>query len=656
MFKRVLVANRGEIACRVARTCRLLGVDYVAVYTDADAASPHLSGAMAAVRIGSGPATQSYLDGQRIIQAALETGCDAIHPGYGFLSENSAFANAVIGKGLNFIGPGPETIAVLGDKARAKALMATAGVPVVPGSEGASDDPEAVEAMVRSVGLPALLKPSAGGGGKGMQVLRDHGGLSDAIASAIRLARSSFGDGRLIVERYVEQPRHIEVQVFGDAQGNVVHLFERECSLQRRHQKVVEEAPAVGLPPDVRQRMLEAAVRGARSVGYINAGTFEFILGQDFQFYFLEVNTRLQVEHPVTEGVTGLDLVEWQMRVASGEPLPLSQDEISCEGHSIECRVYAEDPSRGFQPSPGKAAAIVWPKDTRVEAGLAEGGEVPPYYDPMVAKLITKGATRDEALSAMREALKQTIVLGLTTNIGYLARVLADPGVLKGAIHTRYLDEHADQFAARPDSASVASCVAAIAAHMNLSHSPWAAGSPWGPLDRAYLDPYAPLGRLHIWLEGLPVSCAFKSIKRQGVTVAICDESRDVSIDPVVGGIKSGRVGDALWHAMSQEGLWDLQVDGDRFTAQFAPQRTDEDGSSRPSATAPMSGIVAALPVRIGQRVEAGEVLAIIEAMKMEHCLIAQLPGTVRAVPFAIGDSVKTGDLIVDVDADEPAN
>lgn len=652
MLRRVLIANRGEIACRIARTCRRLGIGYVAVYTDADASSPHLSGAVAAVRIGAGPAASSYLDARRLVEVALETSCDAVHPGYGFLSENHAFAAAVIEAGLRFVGPEPETIAALGDKARAKALMAAAGVPIVPGGTDASEDPAAVEAMVRSVGLPALLKPSAGGGGKGMQVLRDLAGLSEAVASAIRLARSSFGDGRLIVERYVERPRHVEVQVFGDTHGDVVHLFERECSLQRRHQKVVEEAPAPGLPPEVRRRLLEAAVRGARNVGYVNAGTFEFILGEDLEFYFLEVNTRLQVEHPVTETVTGLDLVEWQLRVAAGESLPLTQDEIRCEGHAVECRIYAEDPSRDFQPSPGRAAAVVWPQGVRVEAGLVQGGEVPPFYDPMVAKLIAGGHDREAALRTMGEALDRTVLLGLTTNIGYLARVLADPDVRAGRTHTRYLDEHADRFAVRTGEAVAACCAAVLALPSPASGSPWAPGSATGPADRVHLDPEAPWGRLQIWLDDSPVSCALRQVEHGRLQADIAGQQCEVegsAADAVAG----GRCGDGSWHAIRRGETWELQVHGDRFSAQFAHQRSHgEDGSAQGSA-APMSGTVAALPVRIGQQVVAGDVLAVVEAMKMEHRIVAQGVGVVRAIAFAVGDTVRAGEPIVDIEPSE---
>lgn len=653
MFKRILIANRGEIACRVARTCRALGVEYVAIHTDADVSSPHLLGAAATVRIGTGPAAQSYLDGARVIAAALETHCDAVHPGYGFLSENSAFAEAVAQAGLVFIGPRPETIAALGDKARAKALMDQAGVPVVPGGGDASDELETVVAMVRAVGLPALLKPSAGGGGKGMHVVADFSGLHEAVASAIRVARSSFGDGRLIVERYIEQPRHVEVQVFGDSLGNVVHLFERECSLQRRHQKVVEEAPAPLLPEAVRQCLVDAAVRGARSLGYLNAGTFEFILGKDHQFYFLEVNTRLQVEHPVTECVTGLDLVEWQLRVAAGEPLPLPQEQIHCQGHAVECRLYAEDPAREFRPAPGRVATVRWPSGVRVEAGIVSGGVVPPFYDPMVAKLVTHADTRERALEHMREALEGTVLLGLTTNIGYLRRVLLDPCVGTGQVHTRYLDEHMARLTARDDVRLAAVCAAAVELARSEAGTGWSALEP---VDRAVLEPQAPLGRTPVWLDGALHACAWQARTPGGWRAELEGDSWEVRTQRAADGGWVGQIGSTAWAAVARDGLWELQVRGERFSAEPAHGRSFDSEGAAGLAVAPMSGTVSALPVHVGQRVEEGEVVAVVEAMKMEHSVTTRHAGTVRAIGFAVGDSVKEGELIVDVAAEEVAS
>ncbi|NBH01795.1 biotin carboxylase N-terminal domain-containing protein, partial [Amycolatopsis sp. SID8362] len=472
MPKRVLIANRGEIARRIARTCRRLGVDHVAVYSEADAGADHLAGAVETVHIGPPAARESYLDLDAVIDAALRTDCDAVHPGYGFLSENPEFAARVTEAGLVYIGPAAATIEAMGDKARARALMAAAGVPVLPGSEHATESADVLLADARRIGYPVILKPVAGGGGKGMRVVRTEAELPEAVEEAVRLGRAGFGDGRLLAERYVAAPRHIEVQVFGDHHGNVVHLFERECSLQRRHQKIVEEAPAPHLPPTTRHALLDAAVRGATALGYVGAGTFEFILDGDGRFFFLEVNTRLQVEHPVTEEITGLDLVEWQLRVADGEPLPLPQWRIGATGHAIECRVYAEDPGHGFRPAPGHAEVVRWPADVRVEAAFDESGAVPGFYDPMVAKLIAAGPDRGAALARLRAAIDETTLIGLTTNLGFLAELLDEPRVVEGRVDTHLVDA----FTARPEphfrDAQALACAAAMAV-------PAAAASPW---------------------------------------------------------------------------------------------------------------------------------------------------------------------------------
>lgn len=649
MFRRILIANRGEIACRIARTCRAMGVEYVAIYTDADAGALHLEGAAASVRIGAGPAAQSYLDGALIIRTACETGCDAVHPGYGFLSENSDFAAKVTAAGLIFIGPKAKTIAELGDKARAKALMKAAGVPVVPGGEGASDQLGVIEAMARSVGLPILLKPSAGGGGKGMQVVTSFAQLDDAVASAIRVARNSFGDGRLIVERYIEQPRHIEVQIFGDTRGNVVHLFERECSLQRRHQKVVEEAPAPNLPEAVRRRLIEAAVRGARSVGYLNAGTFEFIVEGNQQFYFLEVNTRLQVEHPVTECVTGLDLVEWQLRVAAGEALPLQQEKIVCNGHAIECRIYAEDPARDFMPAPGSVGTVRWPDGIRVEAGVSSGGIVPSFYDPMVAKLVAYGLERKATLAKLNAALEETVLLGLTTNIGYLRRVLSDPGVGLAQVHTRYLDEHAMRFALVAGEARAAACAAVLDIAPHDGRHPWAVTDSQGPMDRISLDSQAPLGMVYLWFGDTLWQCTLQARISSSFRVRAAGASWEVVGEQDAAGMWTGRVDSASWFAQWGDSVWELQVDGDRFAFQPARSRLFDDADPSGAAVAPMSGTVAAIAVAVGEPVRHGDPVAVVEAMKMEHSVLAAVDGTVRAILFRVGDAVKGGELIIDI-------
>jgi acetyl-CoA carboxylase biotin carboxylase subunit len=444
VLKSVLIANRGEIARRVIRGCRALGIRSIAVYSEADAGWPHVADADESVAIGPAPARESYLHIERLLDAARRTKAEAVHPGYGFLSENWRFAQACEAAGLVFVGPPWRVIQQMGDKVAARALMAAAGVPVVPGSDGPVASVEAARDVAARIGYPVMVKAAAGGGGIGMVQVPDEAGLSGAFTSAQRRAQSAFGSGALFVERFLQAPRHIEVQVFGDGRGQVVHLHERECSIQRRHQKLVEESPAPNLSPGLKARLTDAAVAGARAVGYVNAGTMEFIIERD-AFYFLEMNTRLQVEHPVTEEVTGLDLVQAQLRVASGEPLPWTQGQISQRGSSIECRVYAEDPSRGFMPSPGRISRLALPAGlgVRVECGVAEGVEVSVHYDPLLAKLIATGPTRDEAINRMRTALGAFVVEGVKTVIPFQQRVMDSSAFRAGTVHTHMVEQGA---------------------------------------------------------------------------------------------------------------------------------------------------------------------------------------------------------------------
>jgi acetyl-CoA carboxylase biotin carboxylase subunit len=444
VFRKVLVANRGEVARRVFRTCRRLGIATVAVYSDADRDAPHARDADEAVRIGPAPARESYLNIEAILDAARRTGAEAVHPGYGFLSENWRFAEACRQAGVVFIGPPAEIIRAMGDKTEARRLMAAAGVPVVPGSPGPVADAEAAAAAAAALGFPILLKAAAGGGGIGMVRVARPEDLPVALAQARRRAEAAFGDGAVYLERFLERPRHVEVQVFGDGE-RVVHLHERECSVQRRHQKLVEEAPATGLSPEVRTALAQAALRGARAIGYVSAGTLEFLVEPSGQFYFLEMNTRLQVEHGVTEEVTGLDLVEAQLRVAAGEPLRWRQEEIRLHGAAVECRIYAEDPERGFLPAPGTITHLRLPEGPgiRVEAGVAEGTPVPVYYDPLLLKLIAHGATREQALARMAAALEDLRVEGVPTTAGFLLRVLRHPAFQRGEVHTQMVEQGA---------------------------------------------------------------------------------------------------------------------------------------------------------------------------------------------------------------------
>jgi acetyl-CoA carboxylase biotin carboxylase subunit len=442
VLQSVLVANRGEIARRVIRGCRALGIRAVAVYSEADAGWPHVADADEAVLIGPAPARESYLDVARILDAARRTNAQAVHPGYGFLSENWRFAQACEAAGLIFVGPSWRVIQQMGDKVGARRLMAEAGVPVVPGSDGPVDSVEAAREVAARVGYPVMIKAAAGGGGIGMMKVKDEPALSPAFASAQRRAQAAFGAGALFVERYLEGARHVEVQVFGDATGRVLHLHERECSIQRRHQKLVEESPAPGLAGALKARLTQAALAGARAVGYVNAGTMEFIVRGD-EFYFLEMNTRLQVEHPVTEEVTGLDLVQAQLRVAAEEPLPWTQEQVTQRGSSIECRIYAEDPAKGFMPSPGRLSRLVLPEGpgVRVECGVAEGVEVSVHYDPLLAKLITSGPTRDNAIDRMGAALASFVVEGVKTVIPFHQRVMQSPLFRAGSVHTQMIEQ-----------------------------------------------------------------------------------------------------------------------------------------------------------------------------------------------------------------------
>ena len=495
MIRRVLIANRGEIARRIIRTCRAMGIGSVAIYSDADAHALHVREADFAEPIGPAPASQSYLNIPRVIEAARRSGADAVHPGYGFLSERAEFSDACAEAGLTFVGPPASVIRDMGSKTAARSMMIAAGVPVVPGNTPADQSATSISKTVRAVGLPALLKASAGGGGKGMRIVREASEIDDAIVAARTEAERAFGDGTLYVERLIERARHIEVQIFGDTHGNVVHVLERDCSLQRRHQKVIEEAPAPRLSAKVRATLLDAAVAAARAVGYVNAGTIEFILegeGDEARFYFLEMNTRLQVEHPVTEAITGLDLVRAQLLVASGEPLPFTQSDVRPNGHAIECRVYAED-ARRLLPQSGRLLMYREPAGDgiRVDAGVAEGDTVTVHYDPLISKLITQGATRDEAVERMMSALSSYDILGLKHNLSFLLALLRRDEVLDSRVHTRFIEEHLETLAAPPDAATIRAA-AAMAAWVSMRQT--RAVKSTDEDDLSALDPWARLG------------------------------------------------------------------------------------------------------------------------------------------------------------------
>src|SRR4051812_49841964 len=501
MFSKILIANRGEIACRVIRTARLLGIRTVAVYSDADARALHVEMADEAVNIGPAPARESYLRAEAILDAAKRTGAEAIHPGYGFLSENAAFAEACAAAGVVFIGPPASSIRAMGGKSEAKALMEKAGVPLVPGYHGEDQSPELLLSQAKRIGFPVLIKASAGGGGKGMRVVSSAAEFDDQLNGAKREAINAFGDDRVLIERYVTRPRHVEIQVFADTQGNCVYLFERDCSIQRRHQKVVEEAPAPNLDPHTRHRMGEAAVAAAKAIGYVGAGTVEFLLDEDGSFFFMEMNTRLQVEHPVTEYITCQDLVEWQLRVASGEPLPLGQDQLSIHGHAIEVRLYAEDPQKGFLPQTGKLDHLVFPRETfhvRIDTGVRSGDAISIHYDPMIAKLIVWANDRPSAVRRLRTALESTQVVGLGANTEFLLAIASHPAFLAADLDTRFIERHQADLLPEPSPAGddVLAFAAlgvlldrgakARAAVSGDPYSPWAGNDGWRLNDDAH--------------------------------------------------------------------------------------------------------------------------------------------------------------------------
>ncbi|MBE8469610.1 acetyl/propionyl/methylcrotonyl-CoA carboxylase subunit alpha [Streptomyces justiciae] len=646
MFDTVLVANRGEIAVRVIRTLRSLGVRSVAVFSDADADARHVREADTAVRLGPAPAAESYLSVERLLEAAASTGAQAVHPGYGFLAENAAFARACADAGLVFIGPPADAISLMGDKIRAKETVAAAGVPVVPGGR----DPELASAALE-LGAPVLLKPSAGGGGKGMRLVRDLSVLDEEIAAARREARASFGDDTLLVERWIDRPRHIEIQVLADGHGNVVHLGERECSLQRRHQKIIEEAPSVLLDEATRAAMGEAAVQAARSCGYRGAGTVEFIVpgGDPSSYYFMEMNTRLQVEHPVTELITGLDLVEWQLRVAAGEPLPFGQDDVRLTGHAIEARLCAEDPARGFLPSGGTVLRLHEPQGegVRTDSGLSEGVEVGSLYDPMLSKVIAYGPDRATALRKLRAALADTVTLGVQTNAGFLRRLLAHPDVVAGQLDTGLVEREVDGLVADAVPAEVYAAAALLrqAALAPAEDSGWA-------------DPFAAangwrLGGERAWTAHPlrvpghePVIVRVRSTPDGGTEVLVGDAET-----PLRGTATAASAGrftcllDGVAHTFTAlpDGTW-LGRDGDAWHVRdHDPVAASLSGAAHAGAdslTAPMPGTVTVVKVAVGDEVAAGQSLLVVEAMKMEHVISAPHAGTVAELDVKPGTTV----------------
>jgi 3-methylcrotonyl-CoA carboxylase alpha subunit len=620
MFAKLLIANRGEIACRIARTARRLGIRTVAVYSDADAHAAHVAACDEAVHIGGSRPQESYLRGAVILEAGRRTGATAIHPGYGFLSENAEFAAACARAGVTFVGPSPAAIDAMGSKSAAKTLMEKAGVPLTPGYHGDRQEPDYLLEQARRIGFPVLIKAVSGGGGKGMRRVDAAEAFAAALASCQREAVASFDDGRVLVEKYVTPARHVEVQVFGDAHGHVVYLFERDCSVQRRHQKIIEEAPAPGMTAQRRQQMGEAAVAAARAVNYSGAGTVEFIAAPDGAFYFMEMNTRLQVEHPVTEMITGLDLVEWQLRVAAGEALPLRQEQLAIHGHAIEARIYAEDPAREFLPSIGTLVHMSTPvtsPELRIDTGVRQGDEITPYYDPMIAKLIVHGATRVEAVGRLRAALAEYRVVGVHTNVEFLHRLTSAASFAEGRVDTALIErEHAHLF---PQHEPPADSLWELAAWRSLT-LPEANTSPWSSRDG--------------WRLGARAE--------RTVRLRWQDTERAVLVrfgDPRP--IRAGAGADVY----VAPGAVHLFANGTHHVfAVTDPYLPPEDAGDRHGGlTAPMPGRVIAVSVRPGDTVKRGEPLIVMEAMKMEHTITAPAAGVVESVNCEVGDQVREG-------------
>jgi 3-methylcrotonyl-CoA carboxylase alpha subunit len=659
MFQKILIANRGEIACRVAATARRLGVQTVAVYSDADAQAKHVAACDEAVPVGGSAPKDSYLQWQRIIDAARATGAQAIHPGYGFLSENEDFAQACADAGLVFIGPPPAAIRAMGLKAESKRLMDAAGVPLVPGYHGTNQAPALLQAEADQMGYPVLIKASAGGGGKGMRAVERAEDFLEALASCKREAASSFGDDAVLIEKYVQRPRHIEIQVFADGHGHCIYLHERDCSVQRRHQKVLEEAPAPGMTEHLRTRMGEAAVAAAQAVGYVGAGTVEFIVEQaaydqpqSMKFYFMEMNTRLQVEHPVTEAITGLDLVEWQLRVAAGEPLPLTQEQVPLRGHAIEARICAENPDNNFLPATGTLSVYNKPACTsfslghvRIDDGVRPGDAISPFYDSMIAKLIVHGDTREQALARLDAALAQLHIVGLNTNVQFLRHVLATPSFSQARLDTALISRESDRlFQQEPVGASVAA--AAVVAHVWWAEQQLSGDDPFSARD-GWRSHGLALRRFDLEHAGQPLRATLTYGRDHTLQLAVADApAQPLTVQALADELVMGWQGQSVrtrlyWqgdqaHVFTPHGATRLRLVDALAQAGEAAQ---EGGR----LSAPMPGKIIDFLVKAGEKVAQGQALAVMEAMKMEHTIAAPADGVVDELLYAPGDQVAEG-------------
>ena len=689
LFNCILIANRGEIACRIIRTAKRLGIRTVAVHSTIDANALHVQQADQAVLIGEAAAAESYLNTEAILQAAKQTGAEAIHPGYGFLSENAEFARACLAADLTFIGPPAEAMDAMASKSAAKELMSNSAVPVLPGYHGADQDIDSLRAAAEKTGYPLMLKATAGGGGKGMRIVPSADQFESSLESVKRESKASFGDDRVLLERYVEQPRHIEIQVFSDTKGGHLHLFERDCSVQRRHQKVLEEAPAPGLDEATRQRMGEAAVNAARAVDYVGAGTVEFIADTDGSFFFMEMNTRLQVEHPVTEMITGQDLVEWQLRVAAGEPLPCKQSDLNVNGHSIEARLYAEDPANDFLPASGRLDWLQFPtsqrenesvssKQLRVETGVRSGDEVSVFYDPMIAKLVAHGATRDEAINNLLKSLSDTAIIGPATNLQYLSYLLNHPEFRKGGVTTRFIEELEQEQNNRDaehsiwkDQISILAMAASTRFHRQLHSSNTEAGRSlvgwrlnvatissgyWSidgtrlrvttecSADSTYQVSIEPAGRQEPETEPASYTINLESCVEIQSTIASASNTRISALvdnNPIAARIVSFD-NESVVHPQTHQHTTEatLWPHSSRFTYSGMTSTGAAENDSEGSLRAPMPGKVIAVEVKANDTVEEGQTLVVVEAMKMEHAIVAPANGTVEEVCYAVGDTV----------------